>query len=113
MALQPGSFFDSDATGANETIFLQPLPPATSTNATIASAFYGTDSQGAPQSASVAEDGKSLSITVLNGVNPLVITLVNPNPQDEMVRLSQGSTVLQNPVISKHSAVVTLFVRGT
>ena len=63
MALQPGSFFDSDATGSNETITLQPVSPATSTGATIASAFYGTASNGAPQPAAIAADGKSLSIT--------------------------------------------------
>ena len=113
MALQPGSFFDSDATGTNETIALGPASPATSTNATIASAFYGTDSQGTPQSATVAGDGKSLSFTVLNGVQPLVITLVSPNPKDQTVRLSQGTTDISFPVISRHSAVVTIFINGT
>ena len=68
MALQPGSFL-IQMQGTNETIFAS-LPPATSTNATIASAFYGTDSQGTPQSATVAEDGKSLSFTVLKAFSP-------------------------------------------
>jgi hypothetical protein len=113
MSLQPGSFFDSDATGTNETIVLGPASPATSTNAKIASAFYGTDNQGTPQPASVASDGKSLSFNVLSGINPLVITLVSPNDKDETVRLSEGDTDLSFPVISKHSAVVTIFINGT
>jgi hypothetical protein len=113
MALQPGSLFDSDATGATETITLEPLPPATSTAATIASAFYGTDDQGIPQPVQIAVDGKSMSFTVLTGVNPLVITLVSPNPNDEIVQLSEGGTVLANPVLSRHKAVFTIFIKGT
>jgi hypothetical protein len=113
MALEPGSFFDSDATGANETITLGPANSANSTNATIGSAFYGTDAQGIPQAAKVSEDRKSISFTVLKGINPLLITLVSPNPKDEMVRLSQGGTDLSFPVISRHSAVITIFINGT
>jgi hypothetical protein len=113
MALQPGSFFDSDVTGTNETINLGPASPATSTNARIASAFYGTDNQGTPQPASVTGDGKSLSFKVLQGVNPLVITLVSPNDKDETVRLSESDTDISFPVISKHSAVITIFINGT
>jgi hypothetical protein len=113
MALQPGSFFDSDAKGTHETITLGPASPATSTNATIASAFYGTDSQGTPEPASISGDGKSVSFTVLDGVQALVITLVSPNPTDETVRLSQGTTDISFPVISRHSAVITIFINGT
>lgn len=113
MALQPGSFFDSDTKGTNETIILGPASPATATNATIASAFYGTDNQGTPQPATVAADGKSLSFTVLEGIQPLLITLVSPNPKNETVRLSQGTTDISFPVISRHSAVVTIFINGT
>jgi hypothetical protein len=92
---------------------LGPASPATFTNAKIASAFYGTDSQGTPQPVSVADDGKSLSFTVQQGVKPLVMTLVSPNPNDEMVRLFQDGTDISFPVISKHSAVITLFINGT
>ena len=113
MALQPGSFFDSDATGTNETITLGPASPATDTKATIASAFYGADSQGTPQAASVAANGKSVSFTVLQGIKSLVMTLVSPNPKDETVRLSQGKTDISFPVISRHSAVITIFINGT
>jgi hypothetical protein len=113
MALQPGSLFDSDATGSKETIMLGPAAPATSTNATIASAFYGTDGQGTPLPVQIGADGKSLSFTVLQGIQPLVITLVSPNPQDETVRLSEDTTDLSFPVISRHSAVITIFINGT
>lgn len=113
MTLQPGSFFESDATGSNETISLQPVSPATSTNATIASAFYAADDSGSPTPASIAADRKSLSFTVAKGINPLVITLVSPNPNNETVQLVQGSTLLEHVVLSKHSAVTTLFIRGT
>jgi hypothetical protein len=112
MALQPSSFFSSDAIGSSEIISLIPVSPATSTNATIASAFYGTDEQGSPKSAAITVDRKSLSITVLKGINPLVITLVSPNPSDEIVQLSQDSTKLADPVISQHSAVSTIFIKG-
>jgi hypothetical protein len=73
MTLQPGSFAASDATGSNETITLQPVSPATSTSASIASAFYGNDASCHPKPATVAADQKSLTITVASGINSLVI----------------------------------------
>ena len=69
MALTPGSIFESDTTGATETITLSPAPPNTSTLARIASAFYGTDATSTPIPATVAADGKSVSIKVLLGIN--------------------------------------------
>jgi hypothetical protein len=113
MALQPGSFFESDSTGASETITLQPVSPATTTNAAIASAFYGNDTSGHPKSADVAPDRKSVTITVVSGINSLVITLVSPNPNDETVQLCQGSTQLANPTVRNHSGVSAVFIKGT
>lgn len=113
MALTRGTMFNSDATGTTETIILTPLPPMNSTLATIDSAFYGTDNQGDPKPVEVAVDGKSISFKVLTGVNPLEINLVSPNPNDEIVQLSQGGTVLGNPVVSNHKGVFTIFVNGT
>lgn len=113
MTLQPGSFFESDATGSIETVTLQPVSPAASTNATIAGAFYGTDQKDAPNLAAVAADGKSLTFTVIAGINSLVITLVSPNSNDETVELCQGSTQLANPTVRNHSAVSTIFIKGT
>ena len=113
MTLQPGSFFESDTTGSTETIRLQPASPATSTNVLIASAFYGNDQNGHPQPAGVAGDRKSVTITVLSGINSLVITLVSPNPTDETVELRQGSTLLAAPTVRNHSAVSAIFIKGT
>ena len=109
MALQPVSIFESDATGSKETITLHPVPPAASTNVTIASAVYGNPSELVP----IAPDRKSLSITVQQGTHPLVVTLVSPDPKDEIVQLSQGSTKLANPVVRQHSGVSTIFIQGT
>jgi hypothetical protein len=113
MALQPGSFFESDSTGSSETITLQPVSPAPSTNAAIASAFYGNDASGHPKPADVAPDRKSVTITVVSGINSLVITLVSPNPNDETVQLCQGSTQLANPTVRNHSGVSAIFIKGT
>lgn len=100
-------------TGTTNTIILEPLAPMNSTLATIDSAFYGTDNQGDPKPADVAQDGKSLSFKVLADVNPLVINLVSPNPNDEIVQLRQGGKVVGNPVVNGHKAVFTIFVNGT
>jgi len=113
MALQPGAFFESDATGSTETVTLQPLSPATSTGASIASAFYGNDASGHPKLAAVADDRKSVTITVASGINSLVITLVSPNPNDETVQLCQGSTVLATPTVRNHSGVSAILIKGT
>jgi hypothetical protein len=106
MALQSVSIFKSDKTDANETITLEPDPPATSTDATIASAVYGG------QLVKVAIDRKSLSFTVLQGVHPLTVTLASPNPKDEIVRLTQDQKVLASPVISQHSGVSVILIQG-
>jgi hypothetical protein len=109
MVLQPGSFFESDTTGATETISLKPLPPATSTNVSIASAVYGAPPQVVP----VAADRKSVSIKVLDGINALVITLVSPSPNDETVQLVQGSTQLALVTVRQHSGVSAILIKGT
>jgi hypothetical protein len=113
MALQAGSFFESDNTGATETIGLQPASPTTSTAVLIASAFYGKDGSDHPKPASVAQDRKSVTITVLSGINALVITLVSPNPADETVQLCQGSTLLATPTVRNHSGVSTILIKGS
>ena len=113
MSLQPGSFFESDASGAVETVTLQPSAPNLATNAMIASAFYGKDASGAPKPVTKATDGKSIQFAVLTGINSLVITLVSPNPVDETVELCQGATVLADPTVRNHSAVSTILIQGT
>jgi len=113
MSLTPGSIFESDMTGASETITLSPAPPNTSTQAQIASAFYGQDASSTPIPAQVAADGKSVSITVLPGINSLVMTLVSPDPKTETVLIGQGDNIFATPTIESHSGVSTLFIKGT
>ena len=105
MALQRISAFQSDATGSNETIVLEPA----STQAGIASAVYGLPAQVL----TIAPDRKSFSFTVQSGVHALVITLASPNSADETVQLTQGGNLLVDPTISQHSAVCTLLIQGT
>jgi hypothetical protein len=112
MALTPGSIFESDTTGALETITLSPAPPNTSTQARIASAFYGADATSTPISAPVAADGKSVSIKVLLGIHSLLITITSPSPTTETVLLGQGGNTFATPTIVSHSAVSTLFIKG-
>jgi hypothetical protein len=111
MTLVPGSFFQSDTTGQKEAIILKPVDPAT--NAKIASAFYGLDSAGIPKQASVAQDGQSLSITVLNGITFLLVTVISPDPANAVIQLCQGATVLAEAAITNHSAVSTIIIQGT
>jgi len=76
--------FLADGIGASETIELK------STNAVIASAFYGVDPLGHPVKASIADDRKSLSITIVSGINALAVTLVSPVSNPETAILFQG-----------------------
>ena len=103
MALTPVSIFQSDKTGSSETIALQPA----SSKAIIASAVYGGEL------VEIADGRKSLTFTVLEKVNRLVITLASPNPDDEMVSLIQGGTTLARPVITEHSGVSSMLIQGT
>jgi hypothetical protein len=111
MTLQLGSLFNSDATGSQETITLEPSDPKTTTQATFGPVFYGTDSQGSPQQ--IPTNDTSLTITVLKGINPLAITLVSPEKEDETVLLKQGNTLLLDPTIRNHSTVCTIVIKGT
>jgi hypothetical protein len=76
--------FLADAVGTQETISLQ------SKNAVIASAFYGLDTSNHPVKATIADDRKSLNITIISGVNALVVTLASPVDDQEVVTLFQG-----------------------
>jgi hypothetical protein len=112
MALTPGSIFESDTIGASETITLSPVPPNTTTQALIASAFYGTDATSTPVAATVSPDGKTVTIKVRAGINSLLMTLVSPSPASETVSLGQGSNTFATPTITAHSGVSTLFIKG-
>lgn len=111
MALTRGSLFDSDATGATETITLEPEDPNTPTNATFGPCFYGKDSQGNP--VQIPADDKSLTFKVLAGINPLTMTLLSPDKNEEMVLLKEGDTELLDPTIRNHSTVCSIVIKGT
>jgi hypothetical protein len=110
MALTPGSLFDSDATGAKETITLEPSDPSSPTNATFGPCFYGKDAQGNP--VQIPTEDASLTFTVLTGINPLTMTLLSPD-KDETVLLKQGDTLLLDPTIRNHSTVCMIVIKGT
>ena len=76
--------FIADVVGGQETISVQ------SRNAVIASAFYGADEQQHPVKATIAADRRSLNITVVSGLNALVVTLASPVDELEIVTLFQG-----------------------
>ncbi|MGB8477992.1 MAG: hypothetical protein WCE63_04020 [Acidobacteriaceae bacterium] len=113
MSLAPSSFFESDKTGNTETITLASATSGATTNALIGSAFYGKDTSGTPAAATVSADKKSVTITVLLGVNALVVTAVSPDSGLAIVQLVQGATVLSKFTIAGHSGVSTIFIQGT
>ncbi len=112
MSLTPGSICQSDTAGSAETITLTPATPETPTIATIAAAFYGADASSTPIAAPVSADRKSVTISVLPGINSLVITLVSPNVDDETVCLGQGANIFATPTIHDHTATSTIYVKG-
>jgi len=112
MSLTPGSICQSDKAGSPETITLTPVPPAALTNAAIAAAFYGVDASSTPIAAPVSADRKSVTISVLSGINSLVITLVSPTVADETVCLGQGANIFATPTIHDHTATSTIYVKG-
>jgi hypothetical protein len=94
-------------TGAAKTINLQPLPPATSTNVSIASAAYGNPSP------TVAADRMSASFTVLAGLNALVIGLDSPSPNDETVQLTLDGNQVAMVTVRQHSGASAISIDGT
>ena len=112
MPLQPKSVFSSDTVGSTESIALQPVPPARSTQITIASAFYGTDASGAPVPVTVSAKGNVVTLTMLPGFNALTVTLVSPDPALQAVNLVQAGTVLATPIVKNHSGFSTMFLQG-
>lgn len=112
MALQAGSIFDSDTAGTSETISLLPVPPATNTQVLIGTAFYGTDSSGAPKPVTVSADRRSLTLNMIAGINSLTVTLTSPDPSNQPVNLVQGSLILATPTVRNHSGFSSIFLRG-
>jgi hypothetical protein len=102
--------FFSDKTGDKETISLQ------SDNAVIASGYYGVDAQQHPLKATIAADRKSLKITVLNGTNALVVTLVSQVDDEEIATLYQGdpdNNPLDYITVSGKVGAGSILIQGT
>jgi hypothetical protein len=112
MALTSSSFFDSDAVGSIETITLEPVAPATTTDALIATAFYGVTSAGAPVPVPIDTGGKSFSFSVQAGIFALTVTVVSPSPGTQDVQLCQGTTQIDLLTIQSHSGSGAVLIRG-
>lgn len=90
MSLQQTSWTLSDTTGNQETVSID------AANTTIAGVSYGVDGAGAPITVPVSTDGKSFQITIINGANVLIVTLISPGPDSDVVYVQQktGSSVV-------------------
>jgi len=90
MPLQQTSWALSDTTGTQETMSID------AANTTIAGVSYGVDGTGAPIPVQVSADGKSFQINVINGTNALIVTLISPGPDSDVVYMQQkiGSSVV-------------------
>ena len=111
MALTPVSIYESDKTGATETINMQ------SKTATIANAFYGLDANNAPISVPVLKAGKSVTFTVLKDVVALQLDLTSTDPKSEEVIFYQGADPIAgafaDDTVANHSGIATLLIKGT
>jgi hypothetical protein len=83
MPLKQTSWILSDATGTPETISID------ASNTTIAGVSYGTDAAGAPIPVQISTDNKSFEIKVISGSNPLIVTLISPGPDNDIVYVQQ------------------------
>jgi len=107
MSLTPGSFFQSDATGATEVLKLVPTATAGPTQAQIVSAAYGNDTSDV----TIAADGLSVTVTVQSGLDNLLVTVVSPSANDH-ANLVQGTTVFAQFVLTNHWDAATIRIEG-
>lgn len=94
-------------TGATKTIKLEPILPPDSTNVSIASAAYGDP---AP---TVAADRMSVSFTVKDGLNALVIGLVSVSADNETVQLMLDGNQVAMVTVRQHSGPSVIDINGT
>jgi hypothetical protein len=90
MPLQQTSWTLSDKTGTQETISID------AANTMIAGVSYGTDNTGAPIPVPISAGGNSFQIKVIGGKNALIVTLLSPGPNSDLVYVQQktGSNVV-------------------
>ena len=97
MSLKQTSWKLSDAIGTLEPIKID------AANTTIAGVSYGVDGTGAPIPVKVSSDGKSFQIKVIKGTNALIVTLVSPGPDSDVVYVQQTAG---NSVVDLDSFVI-------
>jgi hypothetical protein len=97
MTLQQTSWTLADKTGSDEKISID------ASNTTVAGVSYGVDSSGAPIPVQVSPDGKSFQIKVISGLNALIVTLISPGPDSDVVYVQQETT---NGVVDLDSFVI-------
>jgi hypothetical protein len=95
-------------TDTDQTIKLEPILPPDSTNVSIASADYGT-----PPKPQVADDRMSVSFTVKDGLNALVIGLASRSAVDETWELTLDGTQVAMVTVRQHSGPSVIDINGT
>jgi hypothetical protein len=95
-------------TGSTKTIKLEPILPPDSTNVSIASADYGT-----PPKPQVTDDRMSVSFTVKDGLNALVIGLASRSASEETWELTLDGTQVVMVTVRQHSGPSVININGT
>jgi hypothetical protein len=107
MSLTLNTYFDSDATGAIETLTLRPIAPASSTLIRIASVAYNGVTIPADPS------GTSFTFTVLSGFNLLTVGLIAPTFSTETVQLMQGATQVATVTVNGTAGSAQIYIKGS
>lgn len=110
MPLKQSSWTLSDTTGTREAISID------ASNTSIAAVTYGADGNGNPNPVQISQDGKSFQITILKGINPLIVTLISPGPASDTVYVQQkvgGSVVDLDSFVIYRQEVWDPMIEGT
>jgi hypothetical protein len=110
MTLIPGPDFETGSVDAKETIDLKSFLPKS--KVIIQSAFYGLDKNGDPAPAQVADDGKSVMVTVLPEIQGISLALVTPSMKTETVSLGQPGTVFATPTVIGGTGEGVVIIKG-
>jgi hypothetical protein len=91
--------------GVVKTVTLEPVAPATITDAKISSVFYSRDWRDwiRPKSLPVDPRGTSFSFSVGGGTHRLIVSVESPTPGDQDVQLYMGTVQMALLKIRNHS----------
>jgi hypothetical protein len=106
MTLISNAFYDSDRTGATETITLAPIAPARQTQVTIGAVVY--NGKAVPVNAS----GTSFTFTVVAGFALLTVGLISPVYTTETVQLTEGGTRIATVTMAGNAGNAQLYING-